>query len=96
MYNNNPHYTFKEFNVYLNPEVGQFNINCDPNLSDFNEIVIKTYKSDYPYCYVEILDEPNEMLVVKWPHVDIDSETSKIKVESYFHKIITEIDKQGQ
>lgn len=51
MYNNNPYYKFANFNVYLNPDVGQKNINCDPKLSDFNEIVIQNFKDKESIYY---------------------------------------------
>ena len=40
MYNQNPHYAFEGFDVYLSPAVGQQNINCDSSKSDFNGITI--------------------------------------------------------
>jgi hypothetical protein len=55
MYNNNPHYSFEGFEVYLNPEIGQGNINCDPEISDFNEIVIKDQNADPQYYYILIV-----------------------------------------
>lgn len=55
MYSNNPHYSFNGFEVYLNPEIGQGNINCDPEISDFNVIVIKDL-DEYPqYYYIQII-----------------------------------------
>ncbi len=51
-YNNNPHYSFPGFEAYLNPEIGQRNINCDPALSDFNEMVISDRRSDLPYFHL--------------------------------------------
>ena len=47
MYNCNPHYDFGEFHVYLHPATGQANINCDPALSDFRELVIQDYDASY-------------------------------------------------
>jgi hypothetical protein len=38
-YNNNPHIALKDMDIYLNPD-DFHNINCNPKLSDFNEIVI--------------------------------------------------------
>ncbi len=94
MYNNNPHYQFEDFSVYLDPERGQFNINCDPNLSDFNEIVIRTSESVYQYCQVGISEGPNEILKVSWAHVQISPEILKTKAEVYFRKMLAEIDQQ--
>jgi hypothetical protein len=45
--NNNPHYSFKDYDVYLGSDVGQKNINNDPKKSDFNELVIQ-YKGEIP------------------------------------------------
>jgi len=53
MYNNNPHYMFGFIDVFLNPEYGgpynhpQWNINCDPDKSDFDKIVIKISSNRY-------------------------------------------------
>jgi hypothetical protein len=55
MYNNNPHYTFYGFESYLNPEIGQANINCDTNKSDFNEIVIRDMNANPQYYYIHIV-----------------------------------------
>ncbi len=45
-YNDNPHYDFERFHAYLEPAIGQRNICCNPELSDFNTIIIR---SDYGY-----------------------------------------------
>ena len=45
MYNRNPHYDFGAFQVYLDPDVGQQNINCDPELSDFSTLVVQDWKA---------------------------------------------------
>ncbi len=55
MYNNNPHYSFEGFEAYLNPETGQGNINCDPEISDFNEIVIRDQDADPQYYHILIV-----------------------------------------
>ncbi|KXZ24587.1 hypothetical protein [Leptospira santarosai] len=54
MYNDNPHYTFKLFDVYLNPESQRNNINCDPSLSDFDEMVIRDWNSKKIYYSVKL------------------------------------------
>jgi hypothetical protein len=38
--NQNPHYILNGVDLYLNAEIGQKNINNDPELSDFNEITV--------------------------------------------------------
>ena len=55
MYNNNPYYSFIGFEAYLNPEIGQGNINCDPEISDFNEIVIRDQNADPQYYHILIV-----------------------------------------
>jgi len=54
MYNDNPHYAFDGFDAYLIPDVGQKNINCDPALSGFDEIVIKDGRTDQIYFRVKL------------------------------------------
>ena len=45
--NNNPHYNLDDYEVYLGSDIGQRNINNDPKVSDFNELVIH-YKGEVP------------------------------------------------
>lgn len=40
--NNNPHYSFGAFVVYLGADIGQGNINNDPTISDFNQLSINS------------------------------------------------------
>ena len=49
MYNRNPHYAFSDFDVFFNPDVGQRNINCDPELSGFDELVIRDWNTEPIY-----------------------------------------------
>jgi hypothetical protein len=49
MYNNNPHRSFEGFDLYLNPETGQANINCDPEISGFNILVIRDWDAEPQY-----------------------------------------------
>ena len=68
MYNGNPHHSFSGFEAYLNPEIGQRNINCDPELSDFNEILIRDHHSDPQYFHLLIVrhgDLDNEQIIRK-------------------------------
>jgi hypothetical protein len=39
--NDNPYYKFENFDVYLGADIGQKNINNDPKVSDFNELMIR-------------------------------------------------------
>lgn len=52
LYNNNPHYLFEGFDVYLNPDIGQQNINCDTAISDFNILVIRDSFSEPQYYHL--------------------------------------------
>ena len=54
-YLNNPHYSFSDFDAYLNPEIGQRNIYCDEKISDFNEIVIHDWKTEQKYYHIFIV-----------------------------------------
>jgi hypothetical protein len=55
MYSDNPHYSFERFEAWLNPETGQRNINCDPEISDFNEIVLRDQDPEPQYFYILII-----------------------------------------
>lgn len=55
MYNNNPYSSFDGIELYLNPDIGQLNSNCDTSLSDFNEIVIRDIFANPQYYYIHIV-----------------------------------------
>lgn len=55
MYNNNPHYSFTNFEAYLDPETGQRNIDCNPDSSDFNVLVIRDRYADPQYYDILII-----------------------------------------
>lgn len=57
MYNCNPHFAFEGFEAFLNPDVGQRNINCDPKLSGFDELVIYDWNSEPQYFRVKLRGE---------------------------------------
>ncbi|EMM98243.1 hypothetical protein LEP1GSC035_0011 [Leptospira noguchii str. 2007001578] len=84
MYNDNPHYTFKLFDVYLNPE-SQRNINCEPSLSDFDEIIIKDTNSKKIYYSVKL----------KTIHSIFHDPDIKI-IEYYWKSIIEQIDMEAK
>ena len=77
-YNHNPHFQFREIDIYLNPDTGQQNINCDPRLSGFNEMVIRTKDSDY--YNLTLRGERNPSLVIRkyYRHVPPDTITKEI------------------
>ena len=67
MYGNNPHYSFDGFEAYLNPEIGQRNVGCDPEISGFNEITFRDPSADPQYYYVRIVrkgDSENEWIYI--------------------------------
>ena len=96
MYNDNPHYSFEGSEAYLNPEIGQLNINCDPELSDFNEIVIRDQNSDPQYFHLLIVrngDLENEQIarkesnmiegkvyLLKYYEYDLDKMAEKVRM----------------
>lgn len=66
MYNDNPHFTFNEFELYLNPDIGQLNSDCDTSKSDFNEIVIRDIYANPQYYFIRIVrkgDIANEQII---------------------------------
>ncbi len=88
MYNDNPHYRFEGFDAYLNPEGGQKNINCDPRLSDFDEIVIYDMHAEPRYRSARhTIFEGRSVLVVKPAAASIDI---------YFTRMLQEIDATGR
>ena len=94
MYNNNPHYEFEEFHVYLHPDIGQLNINCDPEKSDFDDIVVRTSNPVYRSCHIKLAGNQKDRLQIRWPYVQMSSETLKNRAEGYFYKMLTEMDGQ--
>ena len=54
-YNHNPHHRFGAFDAYLTPDVGQRNINCDPERSDFDEIVVQDWELDEIYVSAKVV-----------------------------------------
>lgn len=96
MYNDNPHYSFEGFETYLNPEIGQLNINCNPELSDFNIIVIRDQSSDPQYFHLLIVrngDLENEQIagkvsgmiegkiyLLKYYEYDLDIMAEKVRI----------------
>lgn len=62
MYNQNPHVEVAGFHAYLSPDVGQRNINCDPALSDFDELTIANWRAgpDDTYCSARVVGDTLE------------------------------------
>ncbi len=58
MYNDNPHWGGAGFEVFLNPEDGQRNINCDPAMGGFDTMVIQDgRKGAWGPCEVQLSAE---------------------------------------
>lgn len=79
-YNHNPHLGHADFHVYLEPDVGQRNIDCDPELSGFDTIV---FQHD-GYAQVQLCD--GEL------RFDDDDRPA---LEYYFAILISHISSQG-
>lgn len=54
---NNPHYKFEDFDVFLAADIGQKNINNDPDISDFNDLTIRTMNFSIRYYKLIIVRE---------------------------------------
>lgn len=64
MYSHNPHYAFGGVDAFLLPDVGQRNVACDPALSDFDGIVLRTNRVEGP-AYDEVrFDRARGQIVV--------------------------------
>ncbi|WP_343618727.1 hypothetical protein [Flavobacterium sp.] len=61
--NHNPYYDFKKFEAYLGADIGQQNINNDPQLSNFNEL---TLKDDNQYYKILIVRKGDIQASKKW------------------------------
>ena len=71
-FNNNPAYHTKEFQLYLDPDAGQLNGNCDPAKSDFNTLTIRsTNGGKNQYRKVEFIDQHSIHVVASWPTDDL-------------------------
>lgn len=51
---NNPHLKMAGFDIFLGPEVRQ-NVTCDPELSDFNELIIYDPTKEIQYYHLVIV-----------------------------------------
>ena len=66
MYNNNPTYRTTNYAFYLNPDSGQANINCDPTMSDFNNLTIRSIQGSRNQ-YRNISFEKDVSVSASWP-----------------------------
>jgi hypothetical protein len=72
MFNHNPAHQTKNYRFYLNPDIGQKNINCDPKKSEFHNLTIR--KADggkNQYRTVEFLDENYVYITTNSPTNDL-------------------------
>ena len=90
MYNNNPHYRFQAGDVFLNPDTGQANINCDTNKSDFNYIVLQSRKP-WAWLYLRL----NRTDASK-PIVELIRGTSEETSSALVHAVLQEIEGEGK
>ena len=97
MYNNNPAFHGKNFHFYLNPDNGQKNINCDPDKSDFNTLVMRKMKhasGEDQYRYINFLDKHNIYIEVSLPLKDLTVlQTQKMAIDG-MREILGEIEKR--
>ncbi len=53
--NDNPYYQFENFDVFLGADIGQQNLNNDPEISNFNQLTISDWESDIIYYEIIIV-----------------------------------------
>ena len=102
MYNDNPHFSLEGFDVYLNPEIGQSNINCDPEISKFNVLVIRDWDAEPQYYHMLLVrkgDLDNELILISIPegvreekvyllnYKESDLDSLENKVQNYLSEI---------
>ncbi len=89
MYNDNPHFSFKDFDVFLNPDTGQENINCDKQKSDFNYMVLRTKTMAYYHLHLDG-SKPLE------PRVELLHAAEEEEVTPLFSAALAECDRQDR
>ncbi|MBN1952423.1 MAG: hypothetical protein JW801_14575 [Bacteroidales bacterium] len=106
MYQSNPHFAFSGFDCYLNPEVGQINVTCNPDSSDFNMLVIQDFSTQYKYLRILMvrrgdLDNPyiagilpgmKERKVYLINDYDKDLAFQEKELEDYLSAILEEVE----
>jgi hypothetical protein len=85
MLNNNPHFQFPGFDAYLHPEGGQKNINCDPRLSDFNQLVFYNRNRDTEELYFQVVVKPDKTGLLPVKH--------QKQIIKYIKLILADIDR---
>ncbi len=89
MYNDNPHYGIKDFDVFLDPDTGQGNINCDKKKSDFNYMVFRTETAGYFDLRLNA-SKPSER------HVELLHGAKEAEVAPLFSSALAECDRHTQ
>ncbi len=76
--NNNPHYAFIDFDIYLGADIGRKNSNNDPDISDFNELTIKHTILGAPIKYFQLVIVRKSDLVKDKAHIMKGMEENKV------------------
>ena len=84
MFNNNPHVALGNMDIYLNPDTGQQNINCDLKLSGFNHMVIRT-REPWEYYRVQL------NLKATGPDLIIQEGTNSEEVSKRFQEALSDL-----
>ena len=87
MFNNNPHVALGNMDIYLNPDVGQQNINCDLKKSGFSYMVLRTRK---PWKYYRV--ELN--LLATGPGLIMRQGTKSEELRKRFQEALSEIEQK--
>ena len=64
--NNNPHYQFSNCEVYFGADIGQRNINNDPEISDFNQLTIANRDAHIQYYELIIVRKDDLKVGKSW------------------------------
>jgi hypothetical protein len=92
MYNCNPSYSIDNYFFYLNPDTGQFNINCEPEKSGFHTLVIRNMDwGRDQYRDIEFKDEHIINITASWPNDDLDIARIREKTEEALKIIMNDM-----
>lgn len=64
--NDNPHYELMNFDLFLGADIGQRNINNDPEISDFNQLTIADEHSEIRYYELIIVRKGDVKALKSW------------------------------
>jgi hypothetical protein len=98
MYNNNPFFAVKNYRFYLNPDPGpnghpQFNVNCDPQKTDFHTLVIRNMDwGPDQYRHIQFKKEvPWIDITVSWPNNELNVGKIRNRAEEAVNVILEEM-----